>query len=89
MAYHFCTCDRNFDSDKGRHRAKNGLTPYREVEVDANGMCMDCGHATASTRIWLSPDNGELRTYLMPTVVKNTENRLERRRITYKERKEK
>ena len=90
MSYHYCTCDRAFDTTKGRHRARNGLTGYREVEVDDEGICVDCGHYAVATRHFLSPDNGDLRTFLMPRVIEegDNHNKRERDRFTYRQRKQ-
>ncbi len=90
MSYFYCTCAREFNTRKGRVNAQEGRTPYREVDVDAEGICRDCGHYAVATRIWLSPDNDELRRFIMSYVIKEGDNHNEREtdRFTYRQRRQ-
>jgi len=41
MSYYYCTCSK----DPTKQRAVNaGRSPFREVEVDRDAICLDCGH---------------------------------------------
>ena len=90
MSYFYCTCARDMTTAKGRANAREGRTPFREVDVNAEGICVDCGHYAVATRHFLSPDNGDLRTFLMPRVIEEGEghNKRERDRFTYRQRKQ-
>lgn len=41
MSYFYCTCSKDLTK---RNAVENGRTPFREVEVDREGVCLDCGH---------------------------------------------
>lgn len=47
--FFYCTCSKDPKKEK---QVKEGRTTYRLVNVDLNGVCLDCGHyAVACSKI--------------------------------------
>ena len=82
MAYHYCTCFTDMTKAADRHAVNQGRRAvFREVNVDSDGVCGTCGHYAVATRKWMNPEDGELKMFLMPQVLKEGGDNVRKREL--------
>ena len=65
MSYYYCTCSK--DPTK-KTAVENGRTPFREVGVDREGVCLDCGHYAVQYFERVDPEGGKLYNKLFDAI---------------------
>tara|TARA_R110000851_G_scaffold249061_1_gene401601 strand:+ start:906 stop:1112 length:207 start_codon:yes stop_codon:yes gene_type:complete len=55
--HYYCTCSTN---EKRKKEVSSGRTPFREVKVDEDNACLDCGYYTVAYFQKIDPTNGNL-----------------------------
>lgn len=58
MKHFYCTCHPD------KKKTANGRTPYREVEADKDGICLDCGYYAVEFGRKIDPKGKEFRSLL-------------------------
>ena len=47
---------------------ENGRTPFRKVQVNDEGICLDCGHYAVAYHENIDPEGGKLYNRLMENI---------------------
>ena len=64
MAWYYCTCSKKTEDEKKTKKndlkVRQGRSPYREVNADKDGVCLNCGHYAIASHRRVDPETGSL-----------------------------